>query len=277
MYASADAVTTGPKQPPAGRQPARPTQYTHEQQPRHLIPRSGTHSQTRFGALMRARVGGGGGAKQPPCCAHGPSTCWICLLIPSWAPSKLIWVGGAVKRSHMLLLQHPKTPSRHWLSGVYMCMYVYVSVCMCKYWMYQYVWPVWTNKRYIYCHFLLLCNSTSVWVAHMVTYDHAGGSSNRRKVLFVISMPRTTYIQIHTYTSIYMHIHNHTYRYWNIWPTYWPHIPLYIWVLHVEVFCDWYIQHTCIYNNSYVYVCVHMCVYICVCMCIYVAVSGLYV
>ncbi len=71
MYASADAVTTGPKHPPAGRQPACPTQYTHEQQPRHLIPRSGTHSQTRFGALMRARVRGGG-LSSPPAAPMGP-------------------------------------------------------------------------------------------------------------------------------------------------------------------------------------------------------------
>ena len=179
-----------------------------------------------------ARAHRRGGAKQPPCCAHGPSMCRSCLSIPSWAPSELIWVGGAVKRSHMLLLLHPKTPSRHWLSGVCMCMYVNVSVCMCKYWMYQYVWPVWTNKRYIYCHFFLLCNSTCGWVAHLVTYDLAGGSSNPRKgyggfvemslfsglqfwaelpgqqILFVISMPRTRYIQINTYMPIYMHIHN---------------------------------------------------------------------
>ncbi len=71
--ARANAVTTGPKHPLAGRQPADPTQDNPGQQLCHFIQRSGTHSQTRFGAPVRAaRVGGG--AKQPSCSAHGPST-----------------------------------------------------------------------------------------------------------------------------------------------------------------------------------------------------------
>ena len=45
--------------PRGGGQPAGPTQDSHGQQPRHFIPRSGTHSHTRFGAPVRAaRVGG---------------------------------------------------------------------------------------------------------------------------------------------------------------------------------------------------------------------------
>jgi hypothetical protein len=52
--------TTGPKHPGGGRQPAGPTQDSHEQQPCHFIPRSETRSQTRFGAPVRAaRVGEG--------------------------------------------------------------------------------------------------------------------------------------------------------------------------------------------------------------------------
>ena len=45
--------------PRGGGQPAGPTQDSHGQQPRHFIPRSGTHSHTRFGAPVgAARVGG---------------------------------------------------------------------------------------------------------------------------------------------------------------------------------------------------------------------------
>ena len=51
-----------------GRQPAGPTQDSHGQQPCHFIPRSGTHSHTRFGAPVgAARVGG---AKAAP--LHSP-------------------------------------------------------------------------------------------------------------------------------------------------------------------------------------------------------------
>ena len=57
--ASADAITTGPPHPRGRRQPAGPTQDSHGQQSCHFIPRSGTHSHTRFGAPVRAaRVGG---------------------------------------------------------------------------------------------------------------------------------------------------------------------------------------------------------------------------
>ena len=57
--ASADAITTGLAYPRGRRQPAGPTQDSPGQQPRHFIPRSGTHSHTRFGAPVRAaRVGG---------------------------------------------------------------------------------------------------------------------------------------------------------------------------------------------------------------------------
>ena len=45
--------------PRGGGQPAGPTQDSHGQQPRHFIPRSGTHSHTRFGTPVgAARVGG---------------------------------------------------------------------------------------------------------------------------------------------------------------------------------------------------------------------------
>jgi len=74
-----------------------------------------------------------GGPKLPPCTAHGPSNHNGHLMTPSWAPSKLIWVGGAAHRSRVLQQQHLKTPSRHWISGLCMCMYVYVCVCMCMY------------------------------------------------------------------------------------------------------------------------------------------------
>ncbi len=58
--ARANAVTTGPKHLPAGRQAADPTQDKPGQQLRHFIQQSGTHSQILFGAPVRAaRVGGG--------------------------------------------------------------------------------------------------------------------------------------------------------------------------------------------------------------------------
>ena len=63
--ASADAITTGLAHPRGRRQPAGPTldRHGHWQQPRHFIPRSGTHSHTRFGAPVRAaRVGGANAA-----------------------------------------------------------------------------------------------------------------------------------------------------------------------------------------------------------------------
>ena len=57
--------------PRGGGQPAGPTQDSHGQQPRHFIPRSGTHSHTRFGAPLRAaRVGGG--QNRPPAQPMGP-------------------------------------------------------------------------------------------------------------------------------------------------------------------------------------------------------------
>ncbi len=67
----AGVLSTGPKHPPAGRKPAGPTQDTPGQQPCHFIPPSGTHFQTRFGALVRAeRVGGG--LSSPPAQPMGP-------------------------------------------------------------------------------------------------------------------------------------------------------------------------------------------------------------
>ena len=58
--------------PRGGGQPAGPTQDSHGQQPRHFIPRSGTHSHTRFGAPVRAaRVGEGVSSSPAP--AMGPS------------------------------------------------------------------------------------------------------------------------------------------------------------------------------------------------------------
>ena len=74
-----------------------------------------------------------GGPKLPPCTAHGPSNHNGHLMTPSWAPSKLIWVGGAAHSSRVRQQQHLQTPSRHWISGLCMCMYVYVCVCMCMY------------------------------------------------------------------------------------------------------------------------------------------------
>jgi len=74
----------------------------------------------------RARCTRRGGPKLPPCTAHGPSNHNGHSMIPSWAPSELIWVGGAAHRRRVRQQQHPKTPSWHWL-------YVYVCVCMCMY------------------------------------------------------------------------------------------------------------------------------------------------
>ena len=56
--------------PGGGGQPAGPTQDSPGQQPCHFIPRSGTHSHTRFGAPVgAARVGGG--QSRPPALPMG--------------------------------------------------------------------------------------------------------------------------------------------------------------------------------------------------------------
>ena len=75
-----------------------------------------------------------GGPKPPPCTAHGPSNYNGHSMTPFWAPSELIWVGGAAHRSRVRQQQQHKTPAWHWLS-------VHVCVCMC---MYLYVLPVLT-------------------------------------------------------------------------------------------------------------------------------------
>ena len=98
--------------PGGGRQPAGPTPDGHGQQPCHFIPRSGTHPQTHFGALVRAaRVGGG--KRSPPVQPMGPPRAMGTRRARPEPRPELIWVGSTQHRGRVRAQQRRKNPSLH--------------------------------------------------------------------------------------------------------------------------------------------------------------------
>ncbi len=91
-----------------------------------------------------------------------------------------------------------------------------------------------------------------------------------QQILFVISMPRTTYIQIHTYTSIYMHIHNHTYSLIQVLE-YIAYIQATYTFVCMSAACG---RILCLIHTSYIhikqFICICMCTYACLHVCMYV-------